>query len=243
MCASHHDASPTAAAGRPSSPISGRGPRREAGAAISNRESQASSVTVTVRTAPASSASRTRVPVTPITTLATPSTRTRSPTPTPRRRAPLTAARPRAPRSTHSAGRRPDRLSAAVATSGGTAPAAPAAVPGQLRPLEQAPPACEGLQPAPRRSRAPGTAGAGNATATARSPSAPDQDPRPASTPSQRPRTPNAVTANVSASRAGIRSSGRTSTTTPVPSSQRAKKSGACRRTRPRPSRQRSQNG
>ena len=49
------------------------------------------------------------------------------------------------------------------------------------------------------------------------------------------------MTANASASRCGIRSSGRTSTTTPDPFERRAKKSGACRRRRP--SYQDNQNG
>ena len=68
MCASHQEASPTTAAGSPSSPVSGRGPRGEAGDGISNRVPSASSAAVTVRTMPSSSASRTRVPVTLTTT-------------------------------------------------------------------------------------------------------------------------------------------------------------------------------
>ena len=53
----------------------------------------------------------------------------------------------------------------------------------------------------------------------------------------------SAVIRNTSASSAGIRSSGRTSTTTQPPSARRAKKSGACRRGPPSPSCQCSQNG
>jgi hypothetical protein len=52
-----------------------------------------------------------------------------------------------------------------------------------------------------------------------------------------------AIIWNTPASLAGIRSSGRTSTTRPLPSARRAKKSGACRRPRPSSSRQCSQNG
>ena len=82
MCASHHDASSIAAAGRPSRPISGPGPLDEAAAGISNRGSAASSAAVTMQTLPSSSAIRTRVPVTLTTTLGMPSTKIRSPIPT-----------------------------------------------------------------------------------------------------------------------------------------------------------------
>src|SRR6266545_4483161 len=189
MCASHQEASSTAAAGRPSSPISGRGPRDETAAAISNRGSVANSAAVTVRTAPSSSASRTRVPDTLTTTFGVPPTRIRSPTPTRRRRTPLTAARPRAQRSSCPAARPPGQLPTAAATSGETAPATPPAGPRPAQRPRTGPARRRTPPTAPPRSPAPDIAGAGNATATARSRPAPGQDPLTGGTPSPPPDT------------------------------------------------------
>lgn len=66
--------------------------------------------------------------------------------------------------------------------------------------------------------------------------------PRPAEFPAGLPQA-IAVILNTPASFTGIRSSERTSTTRPLPSARRAKKSGACRRSRPSSSCQCSQNG
>src|SRR5260370_1005724 len=117
MCPSHQEASPTAAAGSPSSPVSGRGPRGGTGDGIPNRALSASSEAVTACTVPLSSASRTQAPDTPTTTVGTPLARSRPPTPTPRRPAGAPGTGPRPGSGTGCRGGKP--TTAALPPGGG----------------------------------------------------------------------------------------------------------------------------
>ena len=246
MCRSHHSASATAPSGSPSSGLDRRqrGRRPRAGmleARCGHQLGQRHLRHRARRDRPAAPP----CPDSPITVRTVPPNRTRSPILSRARR----TATHRAPAASQTrvdmnpAAPSSGQLPAPAATSGGTAPAAPPGCPRHRPPRPAGTPAGERL---PQHLRDLGRPGAARMP-VARQPAHVRRQhridhARPGGTASPPLRQAAAVTPNASASCGSIRSSARTSITTPVPSASRAKKSGACRRLR-RPSCQCSQNG
>ena len=224
-----------------------RPPRRGPGASRPPPARTGASVSrptiVTVCTCPASSARRTSVPETPITTCGTSSTRMRSPIPSWRcARCILTPARPAVPSSPHPAARfrsggqpLPPHQVEHRRQHGSRSPAIAAPANNGLgRANTSSSPAMSGLPPHRgwryRDSHRTFATRTGSHSPTRR-------NSQPAAAQARRRHRERVRVPP------GTRSSGRTSITSAVPSARRAKKSGACRRARPSSPRQCSQNG